>query len=158
MILKSNFPMVQTFNQLTTDYGRPMKPFFIEIPNFCAWTENWADKFWFFRPNYQHPFCYCQSLVHASHNIQPLFLPKSKPSQPLNCDCDLNLGRKELGIQPVCPQSVQLSIERGQIDTEFYIQHNWLKLFLKERSYLFAILQLHIVRASRKKDLDFQIF
>ena len=24
------------------DYGRPMKPFFIEIPNFCAW----ADTFW----------------------------------------------------------------------------------------------------------------
>ena len=29
-------------NAPTTDYGRPMKPFFIEIPNFCAW----ADKFW----------------------------------------------------------------------------------------------------------------
>ena len=29
-----------------TDYGRPMKPFFNVIPNFCA---NWAgqpDKFW----------------------------------------------------------------------------------------------------------------
>ena len=29
-------------NAPTTDYGRPMKPFFIEIPNFCAW----ADTFW----------------------------------------------------------------------------------------------------------------
>ena len=26
----------------TTDYGRPMKPFFIEIQNFWAW----ADKFY----------------------------------------------------------------------------------------------------------------
>ena len=25
-----------------TDYGRPMKPFFIKIPNFGAWT----DKIW----------------------------------------------------------------------------------------------------------------
>ena len=25
-----------------TDYGRPIKPFFIEIPNLCAW----ADKIW----------------------------------------------------------------------------------------------------------------
>ena len=22
-----------------TDYGRPMKPFFIEIQNFCAWAD-----------------------------------------------------------------------------------------------------------------------
>ena len=25
---------------VNTDYGRPMKPFFIEIPNFWAWTDN----------------------------------------------------------------------------------------------------------------------
>ena len=24
----------------STDYGRPMKPFFIEIPNFRAWADN----------------------------------------------------------------------------------------------------------------------
>ena len=30
------------FIYLVTDYGCPMKPFFIEIPNFWAW----ADKFW----------------------------------------------------------------------------------------------------------------
>ena len=30
-----------------TDYGRPMKPFFIEILNFWAGGQtNWADKFW----------------------------------------------------------------------------------------------------------------
>jgi hypothetical protein len=27
------------------DYGRPMKPFFIEIQNFWAFQINWADKF-----------------------------------------------------------------------------------------------------------------
>ena len=26
----------------TTDYGRPMKPFFIEIQNFCAWADSGA--------------------------------------------------------------------------------------------------------------------
>ena len=29
-----------------TNYGYPMKPFFIEIQNFWAWQSNWADKFW----------------------------------------------------------------------------------------------------------------
>ena len=43
-----------------TDYGRPMKPFFIEIQNFWPWAENWADK-------YQHPFWYSESLVHVFH-------------------------------------------------------------------------------------------
>ena len=28
------------FIYLLTDYGRLMKPVFIEIPNFCAWTDN----------------------------------------------------------------------------------------------------------------------
>ena len=27
------------------DYGRPMRPFFIEIQNFWAFQINWADKF-----------------------------------------------------------------------------------------------------------------
>ena len=34
---------VQLFGDLMsgiTDYGRPMKPFFIEIPNFWAWVDN----------------------------------------------------------------------------------------------------------------------
>ena len=29
-----------------TDYGRPMKPFFIEIQNFWAWSDKLGDKFW----------------------------------------------------------------------------------------------------------------
>jgi hypothetical protein len=35
----------------------------------------------------------------------------------------------------------QLSIERAQIDTEFYTQHNGLISFLKEHFYLFAIMR-----------------
>ena len=27
----------------STDYGRPMKPFFIKIPNFLAWAVNEED-------------------------------------------------------------------------------------------------------------------
>jgi hypothetical protein len=53
---------------IVTDYGRPMKPFFIEIPKVWAW----ADKFWgifgIFRPNYQHPFWYRESLVHIFYH------------------------------------------------------------------------------------------
>ena len=45
-----------------TDYGRPIKPVFIEIQNFWQGQTNWPDKFWgiwgYFRPNYQHPFWY----------------------------------------------------------------------------------------------------
>ena len=37
------------------DYGRPMKPFFIEIPNFWAWTDNLGryilGHFGYFRPD-----------------------------------------------------------------------------------------------------------
>jgi hypothetical protein len=30
----------------TTDYGRPIKPFFIETRTFGLGQTNWADKFW----------------------------------------------------------------------------------------------------------------
>ena len=39
-----------------TDYGRPMKPFLIEIQNFWAWTNLILGHLGYFRPNYQHPF------------------------------------------------------------------------------------------------------
>ena len=43
-----------------TDYGRPMKPFFIEILNFWALADNLGryilGHFRYFRPIYQHPF------------------------------------------------------------------------------------------------------
>ena len=49
----------------TTDNGRPMKPFFIEIPNFWAWADNLVRQILgYFRLFYQHPFWYCESLFH----------------------------------------------------------------------------------------------
>ena len=53
-----------------TDQGRPMKPFFIEIQNFWAWAENWADKFWSIWGIFGQlsaPFWYSKSLVHVFH-------------------------------------------------------------------------------------------
>ena len=55
----------------STDYGRPMKPFFIEIPNFWAWTDKLGrsilGNLGYFWPNYQHTFWYCESLAHVFH-------------------------------------------------------------------------------------------
>ena len=51
---------------MTTDYGRSMKPFFIKISNFWAWADNLGRyNLGYFRPIYQHPFWYCESLVHV---------------------------------------------------------------------------------------------
>ena len=33
---------------ISTDYGHPMKPFFIEIQSFWAWADKKEDKFWGF--------------------------------------------------------------------------------------------------------------
>ena len=48
-----------------TDYGCPMKPFFIKIPNFWAW----ADEF-------------CSMYVVAPSLVLTLFLQKAKPLCP----------------------------------------------------------------------------
>ena len=54
-----------------TDYERPMQLFFIEIPNFWTWADNMGRQIWghlgYFRPIYQHPFWYCESLVNVFH-------------------------------------------------------------------------------------------
>ena len=70
-----------TFMVHVTDYGRPMKPFFIEILNFWAW----ADKFWsicgiwcFFGQFINTHFGTVSPLSMFFIN-QPLFLQKSKP-------------------------------------------------------------------------------
>ena len=61
------------FNELAhpTDYGHTMKPFLIKIPNFWAWADNWCrstlGNLGYFRPIYQHPYWYCESLVHVFH-------------------------------------------------------------------------------------------
>ena len=80
------------------DYGRPIKPFFIEMQNF--WAS--ADKFW----DIWGIFCQTISTNFASHTVsplfmfainKPLFLQKTKPLYPnpkYIWDWDLNLGRK----------------------------------------------------------------
>ena len=54
-----------------TDYGRPIKPFFIKVPNFWAWADNLGRQVLghlrYFRLIYQRPFWYCESLVHVFH-------------------------------------------------------------------------------------------
>ena len=66
---------------ISTDYGRPMKPFFIEIPHFWAW----ADKFWgiwgIFERFISTHFGTVSPLSMFSIN-QPIFLQKNKPLYP----------------------------------------------------------------------------
>ena len=68
---------------VTTDYGRPMNPFFIEIQTFWLLGQtNWTNEFRgilgiFGQTKYQHPLRYSESLVHVFFNIQPLFLKKN---------------------------------------------------------------------------------
>jgi hypothetical protein len=61
-----------------TDYGLPMKPYIIEIPNFWAW----ADKFWgiwsIFGRYISTHFGTVSPLSMFSIN-QPLFLQKNMP-------------------------------------------------------------------------------
>ena len=86
----------------STDYGRPMKPFFFEIQNFCA------DKFldiW---------FIFGRTISTHFGTVIPLTMFSIIPtkiqafistSQIFIWDWDLNLGRKEVGIQLSCVRS-----------------------------------------------------
>ena len=89
-----------TLSLATTDYGRPMKPFFIEIQIFGHGQTNRADKFWsiwgIFGQTISTQFGTVSPLSMFSI-IQPLFLKNI-----FIWDWDLNLGRKNLGIQPSC--------------------------------------------------------
>ena len=65
-----------------TDYGRSMKPFFIEIPNFWAWIDkSWGIWGIFGRFISTHDFGTVSPLSMFSIN-QPLFLQKPKPLYP----------------------------------------------------------------------------
>jgi hypothetical protein len=60
------------------DYGRPIKPFFIEVQNFWDGADK-LDRYilehlGYFLPIYQHPFWYSEIFI-----IHPLFLQKNKP-------------------------------------------------------------------------------
>ena len=73
--------------KLSINYPRTMDAqwslFSLKFLTFGLGQTNSAAKFWgVFQPNYQHPFWYCESLVHIFYNIQPLFLQKTKPLYP----------------------------------------------------------------------------
>ena len=63
----------------TTDYGRPMKPFFIEMENFLAWTDILGRQILghlgYFRLNYFGTV----SPLSIFSIIQPLYLQNTKP-------------------------------------------------------------------------------
>ena len=72
-----------------TDYRRTMKPFLIKIPNFWAWADDFCSIL-------QHPVWYIISTKSkASMSKSQIFI----------LDWDLNLGCKELGMQPSCVRS-----------------------------------------------------
>ena len=65
-----------------TYYGRPMKPFFIEIPNF--WQANWADEFlgiWGIFGQFNSTHFDTLSPLFIFSNYQ-LLLQKTKPLYP----------------------------------------------------------------------------
>ena len=94
------------------DYGCQVKPFFIEIQKFWAWADKLGRQILghlgYFRPSYQYLFWYSESLVYVFHYSTIISTQKTKPLYPhpqifiWNWDLNLNLGRKELGIQPSC--------------------------------------------------------
>ena len=61
-----------------TEYGRPMKPFFIELLKLDRQILGHLLYFW---SKYQQPCWYSESLVHI-FIIQPLLLQKTKPLYP----------------------------------------------------------------------------
>ena len=91
--------------QKAMDFGRTIKPFFIKNPN--IWAQ--ADKFWGFQGIFgqfirTHVNSERESLSMFSFT-QPLFLQNTKSlfiSKYQILIWDLNLGLKELEIQPSC--------------------------------------------------------
>ena len=79
----SHFFISLLFVQIT-DYGHPMKPFFIEIQNFWAWTDKMC-KFWgicgIFGQFISTHFGTVSSLSIFSIT-EPLFLQRNKPLYP----------------------------------------------------------------------------
>ena len=77
MSLKLDLMPAERKTERSTDYGRPMKPFFIEFQNFWAW----ADKFWgiwgIFGQTISSHFGTVSPLSMFSI-IQPLFIQKTK--------------------------------------------------------------------------------
>ena len=77
-ILFSNWFFVR---QPDTDYGHPMKPFFIKIPNVWAWADNFVAFGGIFGRFISTLFGTVSPLYMFSIN-QPLFLQKTSPLYP----------------------------------------------------------------------------
>ena len=123
---------VHTYLELiltSTDYGRPMKPFFIEIPNFWAW----ADKFGqinyaacgVFLVNLSAPIlvlwvpCPCFPLIDHYFYIK-LILCIQIPNIYLGLGFEFGPQRiRDLAI--VCPQSVKISINVAILPPTRYV-------------------------------------
>ena len=71
-------------NDACHGFRMPNEAFFIEIPNFWAWTDKLANKFWGI-------WRIVGQIFGMFSSIQPLFLQKLSLF-------NFNLGRKELGI------------------------------------------------------------
>ena len=87
----------------STEYGRPIKPFFIETFKNLGFGKQIGQinfrAFW----EYQHPFWYSESLVHVFHYSTIIFTKnKAFISTSEIFIWNLNMGRKELGIKPSC--------------------------------------------------------
>ena len=74
--------MLKILNIVSTDYGRPMKPFFIEIPNFCAWADKLGRGIWGIFGRTISTHLGTVSPMSMFSIIQPLFLQKTKPLYP----------------------------------------------------------------------------
>ena len=90
--------------QCNTDYGHPERAFFKDL-ELLGLGRHFGMKFMrhlgYFRPDYQHPFWYCEFLVHVFHYSIIISTKKEdfiSTSQIFIWDWDLNLGRKESGI------------------------------------------------------------
>ena len=101
----------ERFSGMLTDYGRPMKPFFIEFLNFCACADILGSQFcgiWGIFGQLIRTHLGTVSLWSTFSFNQPLFLQKTKAftskSQIFIWDWNWNwnLGHKESGIYPSC--------------------------------------------------------
>jgi hypothetical protein len=81
---------------LSTDYGRPMKPFSLKSQTFGLGQTNWADKFWGIWGIFGRIISTHFPLINY-YFYKKLSLFIQIPNIYLGL-WDLNLGRKELGI------------------------------------------------------------
>ena len=64
----------------------PRESFFSKTSNLWAWADilgwNFLGHLGYFRPDYQHPFWYCEFLFHVFHYFNHYFYKKTEPLHP----------------------------------------------------------------------------